>query len=175
MTVRQSRHAENYNRRHFAKCEVRIDHGDVEADGLHSLSRGGVAISTRCTSKTGSAVAAQASVLPYHELHPSCRILSRRENTSLSGFQPEWENGSVGITVMGGIVLDHLVFRDVTRKYLRGSQVAPSCPIEGGSTGIVEKALSAACSSRVYHPESEIGDRKSPHFALWHEGMQIWP
>lgn len=66
-------------------------------------------------------------------------------------------------------------YPQTARKFhlVRRLQVAPSCSIEGGSTDVVERALSSACSSRVYHPESEAGDRKAPHFALWHEGILI--
>ena len=48
-------------------------------------------------------------------------------------------------------------------------QVAPSCAIESGCTGIVEQALSSACDSRVYHPEAAEGERRAPYLALWHE------
>lgn len=47
-------------------------------------------------------------------------------------------------------------------------QVAPSCAIESGCTTMVERALSSACASRVYHPDGE-GERRAPHLALWHE------
>ena len=48
-------------------------------------------------------------------------------------------------------------------------QVAPSCAIESGCTDMVERALSSACDSRVYHPEAEEGERQAPYLALWHE------
>lgn len=34
---------------------------------------------------------------------------------------------------------------------------------------MVERALSSACPSRVYHPEAEEGALRAPHLALWHE------
>lgn len=48
-------------------------------------------------------------------------------------------------------------------------QVAPACAIEGDCTAMVARALSSACESRVYHPESGDGDSRAPHLALWHE------